>query len=314
MPKPSASLRAKRLLAILHLFTPNTRIPLTAIAEAIGADIPETIRDLESLACCGVAPYTPDALLPVYIEGGYVEVYGDLPALERAVRLSAAEAQALAAALQAAGLSASDPLVTKIGAVAGDNVNMEGIAHLVRTAAPGRSAQASTLKTLSFALSENRPVVIVYRSVGADAETERTIEPLGLVQERGAWYVEAFCRKAGALRTFRVDRIRTAVAGEPLPERRKFSLTGAAFEAAGLPLARLRFTADEPFAAREWPGATVTKRTAVGDTLVDVPYAGTGWIARQVVARLGGVEVVEPAEVRSAVEELANAELRSVGA
>ncbi len=309
MAKVSAAMRAKRLLAILHLFTPNTSVPLEQIAEAIGATVPETVQDLESLACCGLAPYTPDALLPIYIEAGYVEVYGDLPALERAVRLSAAEAEALVTALQAAGISADGPLVTKLAAVAAEGVDVMEIAQLVRTAAPGQSASAGVLKTLSLALSEGRSVAIVYRSAGAEEETSRTIEPLGLVQERSAWYVEAFCRSAGALRTFRVDRIREAVLGEPLTERRRFSPTGAAFETAGLPLARLRFAGDEPFATREWPGATLVERTAEGETLVDVPYAGTGWISRHVVARLGSVEVVEPAEVRSSVKQLAETEL-----
>jgi hypothetical protein len=40
-----------------------------------------------------------------------------------------------------------------------------------------------------------------------------------------------------------------------------------------------------------------------------VPFAGTDWIARRVVARLGNVEALEPAEVRSAVGVLARTEL-----
>ena len=308
MAKPPSTLRAKRLLAILHLFEPNTRIPLGDIAEAVGTTVPEVVADLETLACCGVAPYTPDALLPVFIEDGYVEVWGELPALGRAVRLSHAEAQALAAALQAAGLSAADPLTAKLITASATDVDASDIERVVRAAAPGGKATGSVLKTLSLALAESREVRIVYRSAGAERETERVIEPLGLVQERGAWYVEAFCRKAGSLRTFRVDRIRMATAGDKLSSPRRLSPSGAAFEAAGLPLARLRFAAGEPFSDREWPGSRVVQAEADGSTTVDVPYAGTGWIARHVVARLGGVEALEPAEVRSAVVELARSE------
>ena len=308
MAKPSSSVRAKRLLAILHLFEPNTRISLEAIASAVGASVPETVADLESLACCGVAPYTPEALMPVLIEDGYVEVWGELPALSRAVRLSRAEAQALAAALQAAGLPASDPLSAKVIAASATDVDARDIERVVRASVSGGAATGTTLKTLSLALSESRAVHITYRSAGAEEETDRVIEPLGLVQERGAWYVEAFCRKAGALRTFRVDRIREADLGERIEERRRFSPSGAAFDSAGLPLARLKFAPDEEFFAREWPGGTVAHVGDDGVTVADVPYAGTAWIARQVVARLGSVEVVEPEEVRSAVAELARAE------
>jgi predicted DNA-binding transcriptional regulator YafY len=309
MTRPSSSLRAKRLLAILHLFQPNTRIPLDAIADAVGASVPEIVADLESLACCGVAPYTPEALMPVLIEDGYVEVWGDLPALDRAVRLSRTEAHALAGALQAAGLPAGDPLTEKVLAAAGTDVDAADIERVVRAAAPGGPATGSALKTLSLALSEGRAVRIVYRRAGAAEETERTIEPLGLIQERGAWYVEAFCRRAGALRTFRVDRIREAVLAERLGSPRRFSPSGAAFDAAGLPLARLQFAADEVFSEREWPGARVVDIAIDGSTRVDVPYGGTAWLARHVAARLGAVEVLEPVEMRAAVKELALSEL-----
>jgi proteasome accessory factor C len=305
MPRPSSAQRAKRLLAILHLFEPNTRVALADIAEAVGATIPETVEDLETLACCGLAPYTPDTLLPVYIEDGHVEVWGELPALESAVRLSPAEAQALMAALQAAGLGANDPIVDRLSEVCALDVDQEEIERLVRAPAPAGPMTAGVLKTISLALSDRRSVRIIYRSAGAEKETDRVIEPLGLVQERGAWYVEAFCRSAGALRTFRVDRIREAALGEPLEAPRRFSPSGAAFDSAGLPLARLRFASNEAFAEREWPGGRVVGTSADGETTVDVPYAGTGWIARHVVARLGAVEILEPAEVRSAVRALA---------
>lgn len=309
MAKPSSSLRAKRLLAILHLFEPNTRIPLEAVAEAVGASTAETVADLESLACCGVAPYTPEALMPVYIEDGYVEVFGELPALDRAVRLSRAEAHAMGAALQAAGLSADDALTAKVLAAATIDVDLAEIERIVRAAGPGTGAGGDALKTLSLSLSQGNAVRITYVSAGSDEVTDRVIEPLGLVHERGAWYVEAFCQKAGALRTFRVDRIRSAALAEKIEAPRRFSPTGAAFDAKGLPLARLRFAAEEPFSEREWPGSVVVETASDGSTLVDVPYGGTGWIARHVMARLGGVEVLEPAEVRDAVADVARYEL-----
>jgi predicted DNA-binding transcriptional regulator YafY len=52
---------------------------------------------------------------------------------------------------------------------------------------------------------------------------------------------------------------------------------------------------------------------AGGGIIVEVPYAGTGWLARQVVARCGGAEVLAPQEIRRAVAELAQAELARLG-
>jgi predicted DNA-binding transcriptional regulator YafY len=79
-----------------------------------------------------------------------------------------------------------------------------------------------------------------------------------------------------------------------------------AFAPEGLPVATLRFAAGEPFIAREWPGGRIVSADeADGSTLAEVPFAGTGWIARRVVARLGKVEVLAPKEVRDAVATLA---------
>ena len=80
---------------------------------------------------------------------------------------------------------------------------------------------------------------------------------------------------------------------------------GAAFTPAGLPTARIRFSAGEPVSDREWPGMRVVETLADGAIVVEVPYSGTDWIARQVAARLGAAEVLEPAEVREAVVRLA---------
>lgn len=307
MAKVSYSLRARRMLSLLHLFEPDTRIPIARIAQALGATEAEIAEDLDVLSCCGADEYDAGSLVPIFVEDGYVEIWGSMPALDRAVRLSAAESRALAAALETAGMSAEDPLAAKLlGSAASAEADPVELERLVRAAgADDTSAQA--LKTLSLALQEHTPVRILYHGVGRDEATERVVEPMGLVNERGSWYLEAFCRRAGALRTFRVDRIREATA---LPERfepRPLSPAGRAFASAGLPLARIALAAGEQVSDREWPGMRLAEEHTDGSFVVEIPYAGTGWIARQVVARLGAAEVLEPAEVREATATLAHA-------
>jgi predicted DNA-binding transcriptional regulator YafY len=110
------------------------------------------------------------------------------------------------------------------------------------------------------------------------------------------------------MRTFRIDRVRGAdVTGEEFELVASVSPDTAvtAFAPEGLPVARLRFSAGEPFVEREWPGGRVVSEEPDGATIAEVPFAGTGWIARRVVARLGAVEVLEPAEIRAAVAEIA---------
>lgn len=304
MPRTPAALRARRLLAILHLLERDTELPLSAIAETIGATPEETATDLELLSCCGVG-VLEDRLVPLYIEDdeATVVVFGDLPALDRAVRLSGTEAQALAAALQAAGYPVDDPMTLKLLTAASPEVEAEEIGRVVRAAA---SPAGDTLRTVSLALENRNPLTIVYHGVGRDEGTERVIEPLVLLNDRGSWYLEAFCRTAGSLRTFRVDRIREARIVEERAEERELSPVGAAFTAQGLPLARIRLAPGEEVSDREWPGVRIVEHASDASLVVEVPYSGTGWISRQVVARLGAAEVIAPDEVREAVARLAD--------
>lgn len=307
MARTPYALRARRLLAILHLFEPETNLSVAAIAETLGVSEAEITEDLDLLSCCGIDEHDAGTLVPIYVEDGIVEIWSTLPALDRAVRLSAAESRALAAALETAGLPAEDPLHTKLlGSAAWAEADPEELERLVRaagTAGPG----AEALKTLSLALEERAAVRIAYHGAGRTDATERVVEPMGLVSERGSWYLEAFCRSAGTLRTFRVDRIREATALTERFEPRALSPAGTAFVRAGLPVARILLSAGEQVSDREWPGMRLAEERDDGTFVVEVPYAGTGWIARQVVARLGAAEVLEPAEVREAVAALANA-------
>jgi proteasome accessory factor C len=302
MPKAPSSEQARRLLVLIGRLEPGTEVPLAELAGALGVSVRQVAADLELLSLCGVAPYSPGDLVPLYVEGDTVNVWGAMPALDRRVRLSPAEARALAAALQAAGRTADDPLVSRLLDATSD-ADPHDIERVIRTAAasdPGHHA------ALSLAASRHEAVRILYQTGGAEEVTERVIEPLALLNERGNWYVEAHCRLAGSVRTFRIDRVRVAeLTGEhfvPIP----FALPGTALPTEGLPRARVRFDPDVEVPEREWPGLRVVSEEPSG-TIVEVPYAGTAWIARQVASFLGAAEVLEPAELRRAVVELATA-------
>lgn len=310
MAKPSATERARRLLAILHVFEPGTEVALSDVAEALGTDVDTVASDLEMLSCCGVAPYEADGLVPLYVENGVVTVFGELPALDEPVRLSAREASALFSALQAAGMSATDPLPKKLLAAAGTDVDAAAIERQLRAAvAPGAGY---TLGPLMFAQQQCRVVRIEYRAYGRLTETERTLEPMSLLQERGAWYVRGLVRETGKVQTFRVDRIRnarlTTETFAPCPPPAADTAPDSSLSTEGLPVATVRLNTAEDYSERDWPGAWVTSIHEDGITLA-VPYAGTAWVARQVAARLGGAEVLDPAELREAVAELAREEL-----
>ena len=281
-------------------------MPLSEIAERLGITTGEVAEDLSLLACCGLYPYTPDTLVPLYLEGGTVTVFGELPALDRAVRLSAREAHALATALELAGIPADSPLTKKLlaGAAMRD-VTADEIARLLAVAEVATLGEV--LGDLALARDQRRCVALRYQAAGREEVSDRVVEPMGLVNDQGVWYLEAYCRSASGLRTFRVDRIRDyALLDEVFPAR-DLSVNGKAFVTEGLPLALIRLSPGSERALREWPGARLSAEDESGAT-VEVPYAGTAWIARQVLSLLGEAEVLGPAEVRAAVRELALAE------
>jgi proteasome accessory factor C len=308
--RTSSADRARRLIALLGRLREGTRVPLAVLAAELGSTPAALATDLETLSVCGIAPYTPMELVPVFVDDGVVEVWGAMPAMRGPVRLSPAEAAALAAALGAAGFPADDPLSAKLLEAASAAFDAEELARTLRTeSTPHESA---TFEALAAGISAHEVLAIAYQREGAEEPTLRRVEPLQLFADRGVWYLSAWCRKAGAFRTFRIDRVRAV---EPTGEqfdpqaRGDASLAPFAFASDGLPMARLRFARGEEFSEREWPGARVAETRADGELVVDVPYAGTDWIARRVMARLGGVEAVSPAVVRDAVATLAREEL-----
>ena len=309
MAESHASARARRLLALLPFLREQRTVPLAELARSVGSSESEVADDLSVLSLCGGDERDPSQLVGVIVEGGVAEVFAELPALERPVRLTHAEARALTTALQAIGASGTGTLVRKLTEFATRPLGRDDIVATVHAAfSPG--GQAAVLAALTVAAENHISARIGYVSTSG-SDTTRVVQPNALYRWRDAWYLVAFCENAGEQRTFRVDRITSVEStGEQFapPE-------GAAIEAnplpdlEALPRATVRFAADAPdLNARDWPGATF-ERSGDGTVVASVPYAGTGWLARAVASRLGDAEVLAPDEVRSAVAASARAML-----
>ncbi|RSN49088.1 transcriptional regulator [Amycolatopsis sp. WAC 04197] len=78
--------------------------------------------------------------------------------------------------------------------------------------APARnalSAEAEVLLTVAEAARDRRPVALAYLA-GHGGASERVVHPYGVVAHSGRWYLTGFDSASGEVRTFRVDRIRSA--------------------------------------------------------------------------------------------------------
>jgi proteasome accessory factor C len=304
--KTSSADRARRLLALLAMLAGGS-VPLRELARRLGTDTATVSADLVLLSVCGADSADPGALVPVLVEGTDAVVFGALPALEEPVRLSASEAGALLAALDACGAGPGTPLAARLRSIASRTLDLDQVVRTVRTAVlPGGSAHIHAL--LSAAAGGRRVTRLNYVRTGEDSPEERTVHPEALFLERGSWYLSAWDERRSLPRTFRLDRILDAQVTGIVFQPHDDPTTGrAAPDAAGLPRAEVRFRAETPdMTDRVWPGATF-EHLPDGSVRAMVPYAGTAWIARRIVSRLGDAVAVEPAEVREAVASLARA-------
>ncbi len=301
MAESPAAARARRLLALLPFLRRKGLVPLSELAAAVGTDEATVAEDLTVLSLCGGDERDPGQLIGVCVDGDTAEVFADLPALERPVRLTPVEARAVTAALETIGLDPRSPLLARLAVHAQRDVDPESVARSVR-AAFRQDGQAAVIAALDVASEHGVVAVIGYASAHSGQESVRRVHPWALHRWRDSWYLVAFCETAQEQRTFRVDRI-TSVAlthdtfdrpeglrdASPLPD----------FDA--LPRATVVFEEDGPdLNDRDWPGTTFDRRPD-GSVVASVPYAGSGWLAGAVASRLGSARVIEPAHLREAV-------------
>jgi predicted DNA-binding transcriptional regulator YafY len=174
-------------------------------------------RDIGALQQAGV---------PIYAEpgraGGYV--------LDRSftlppVNVTAPEAVAVAVALhRLAGTPFQDAArsaLHKIVAVMSerDVVAAGELAARVHFIGDGDGAAARVPPAIADAVAGRRVLALGYVDKQGTV-SGREVEPLGFVVGANGWYLVAWCRLRGAVRAFRLDRIRTVtVTGEPTAPR-----------------------------------------------------------------------------------------------
>jgi proteasome accessory factor BC len=243
------------------------------------------------------------------VQGDQIEVdpepYGDNFA--RPARLLPLEAKALVAAIDLIGehlpegslASARKRIVDALG----QDPAVEG---LQITTAKGDDSEIA--RVVSKAIAEHRLLEIEHYKEEQDEFTERRIEPYKLMNGQEGWYVHAWDLEKDDTRSFRLDRIREATAldetFEPRPgiepDVQGWPRTG---EVADARLARVWMDPDRARWARE--DKRVVAELADGAVIVELPYAGHRYLARELLKEAGDAVVLEPDEARQAVLEAA---------
>ena len=136
---------------------------------------------------------------------------------------------------------------------------------------------------------------LTYLGAVRDEVTHRVVDPLGVVVVDGYGYVRGYCRSAGGLRMFRVDRIRS-IAVSDLPARTVEAPGGGRADVgrAGIdgprgPRGRCR---GAPLLDRH----PVTRRWALpeGGVRAELPVGDFTWARRLVLGSAGTVVLREP--------------------
>lgn len=170
-------------------------------------------------------------------------------------------------------------------------------------------ADPDTVRVLMDAVAQRRVVRLRYHALHSDRTTEREVEPVQLVQSGTVLYLQGHCRTAGAMRTFRVERISAVAAtDEAFPARRRPKKTvltpgETAVEAVLAWRHRIRDLADDYAPTAEAEDIDGRRITRIGLMSADTAVALAGMHA-------GDLEVLTPDEVRHAVRERADAARR----
>ncbi|MEU6205205.1 YafY family protein [Micromonospora musae] len=305
---------ADRLARLLNLVPYLLARPGIEIAEAAG-DLAVTERqlreDLELLWVCGLPGYGPGDLIDMAFDGDRVTITYDA-GIDRPLRLTPDEALALVVALRmlaetpgVANREAVERALAKIENAAGDLVGAPVEVRL--------PADVGRVEALRGAVDGGRALRITYYTAARDETTERVIDPLRMLMVSGRAYVEAWCRRAEAVRLFRADRIDAVTELDESavvpPQARPHDLSDGAFRPSpDLPLITLRVGRGERWITEYYP----CEEVRAGDAdhwLVSLRVTDLGWARRFVLGLGPDVTVVAPAELAEQVRDAASAAL-----
>jgi proteasome accessory factor C len=284
----------------------NRRLQLVEVMEALQISDAELREDVNVLNVVNFGGGSYVLYAEVH-DDGTIEVdpepYSDNFA--RPARLLPVEAKALVAAIDLIGdhlpegalNSARDKIVAALGA----DPMEQGL-----QVASGAGDDSAIARVVSRAIAACRLLRLEYYKANEDEFSERVVEPYALINGREGWYVASYDPARGAVRHFRLDRVKTAevldTSFTPRPE------VDPAADVEGWPrtgeveasrVARVWISPDRARWSREQ--RRVAQELADGSLIVELPYKGTDWLVREVLAEAGDAAVISPPEARGAV-------------
>jgi len=245
--------------------------------------------------------YLPDLKLPpedlalLYVAGSAALANGSFPYIRD-----------LAHALNKLSFAARAPGASEAAAVAARSLSADDRPD---------GGVAGRIEELSGAIAHKKRVHLAYHGAERRERTERAVDPYGLFQQGGAWYLVGWCHLRTAIRTFHVARIEALEVNASAPRtpdfapRKDFSLADHAtrepWEYAHHPPARCRVRLDPPLSAEVLAsfGPRARVKEEGGGATIEVDATNSEGLLRHVLALGDRAEVLAPRALRERARE-----------
>jgi len=306
-----------RLLALVPYIQSRQEVSLEQAAADFGVRPAQIVKDLNVLWFCGLPGLGMGDLIDVdmdALQGEGVIRVSNVDYLSRPLRLGSTEASALLVALRALRDSGDetvrpvvDRTLAKLEAAAGDGA---ALAARVDVHVPEPDADSIRIRsTLERALGRQRQVRLHYYVPARDEATERTVDPIRLLDAQGHTYLDAWCHSAEGQRLFRLDRVsRADVLESPVVDHAGLAardLSEGIFRPAEDDrLVTVRLEPPARWVAEYYPVESI-EETGDGALRVSLKVADPEWLTRLMLRLGGAARVEEPQELSEAVHRAA---------
>lgn len=297
--------RLLRLLGIVAYLDGAGPVSVADLARRFGTTPAQIQKDVDALWVSGTPGYWPDDLIDfdaASIDRGVVHLT-EARGMTRPLRLGTREAVALVAALRAmkaTGAVQADPArsavvesaLRKLTDATGEAANAVDV-----RLAPGGDRQV--VSAITSALTTRHRLRIRYVT-SSDVVSEREVDPVRLHTQDEFAYLAAWCYRAAAPRTFRVDRILEAVETDiPVQDHPGVGAEidfAALFAGGSSPLATIRFAPRARWFAEEVPVESV-RNLPDGDFEVTLRVTNPGWLRSTLIQLAPYVRSVSPSSL-----------------
>jgi proteasome accessory factor BC len=313
-PQAEAAIRPERFARLvtlasilIHAGRRGERVKIAEVCESLQLSDEELREDINVLNVVNFGGGSYVLYAEILEEEGEIDVdpepYSDN--FDRPARLLPVEAKALVAAIDLVGEHIPEGSLSsareKIVAALGEDPMEQGL-----QVAHATSDDSEVARTVSRAIVEHRLLELDYYKANEDEFSLRRVEPYALTNGQEGWYVASFDPAKHEMRHFRLDRIRRAHVTEDTFEPRPEVDPGAEVEGwmrtgevQASRTARVWISPERARWAREQ--RRVVDELVDGSIIVQLSFAGTDWLVREVLKEAGDAVVLEPEDAREAV-------------